>query len=338
MGRLSIDVRSRIVNMWRAKFKVKDIVDRLAEEGVKVSRTAIYNLLTKFRRTESIGDIKRRARSRRLSEEHFRFIDELMAENTDLTSNQLYSALKEAYSTLEASLSTVKRAQRYLGWTAMRTRYCQLISEVNKEKRMEWCLDRVIAGDLDLDDVIWTDECSVQLESHRKITYHKQGEPFRMVSRPKHPPKVHVWARISARGATSVVIFTGVLTATRYTDILEVALIPFIEEQYPEQHRFQLDNDPKHTSRWSQNFFEEKSINWWRTPPSSPDLNPIENVWGSMKNYSRTHAKPKSTEELRAGIKAFWKTLTPSVCKRYIRHLRRVIPKVIEVDGAPSGY
>ena len=34
---LNIDVRSRIVNiMWRAKFKVKDIVDRLAEGGVKV--------------------------------------------------------------------------------------------------------------------------------------------------------------------------------------------------------------------------------------------------------------------------------------------------------------
>ena len=34
MGRLNIDVRARIVNMWRARFKVKDI-DRLAEEGVK---------------------------------------------------------------------------------------------------------------------------------------------------------------------------------------------------------------------------------------------------------------------------------------------------------------
>ena len=43
---------------------------------------------------------------------------------------------------------------------------------------MEWCLDRVIAGDLEFDDVIWTDECSVQLESHRKITYHKQGQPL----------------------------------------------------------------------------------------------------------------------------------------------------------------
>ena len=139
-----IDVSSRMVNMWRAKFKLKDIVDRFAE-GVKVSRTAVYNLLTKFRKTESIGDIERRPRSRRLSEEHYRFIDELMADYTDLTSRQPYSAFIEEYPTVEASLSTVKRAQRHLGWTAKRTRYCQLISEVNKEKRMEWCLDRVIA-------------------------------------------------------------------------------------------------------------------------------------------------------------------------------------------------
>ena len=211
---MSIDICSRIVNMRRANFKVKDIVDRLAEEGVKVSRTAVYNLLTKFKKTESIADMKRRARSRRLSEEHYRFVDKLMAKNTDLTSLQLYSAFKEAYPTAEASVSTLKRARRHLGWTAMRTRYCQLISEVNKEKRMECCLDRVITDDLDLNDVIWTDECSVQLESHRKTTYHKQGEPSRMVSRPKPPIKVHIWAGISAKGATSVVIFTGILTAT----------------------------------------------------------------------------------------------------------------------------
>ena len=61
-------------------------------------------------------------------------------------------------------------------------------------------------------------------------------------------------------------------------------------------------------------------------------------MWGSMKNYLCTHAKPKNTAELRAGIKAFWKTLTPDACKRYVGHSRRVIPKVIEVDGAPSGF
>ena len=94
------DVHSRIVNMWRTKFKMKDI---MAEKGIKVSQTAVYNLLTKFRKLESIGDIKRRPCSRRLSKEHYRFMDELMAENPDLTSRQLYSAFKEAYQTTEAS-------------------------------------------------------------------------------------------------------------------------------------------------------------------------------------------------------------------------------------------
>jgi transposase len=326
------------MNMWRSKFTVKEIIERLAEEGVRTSRTAIYNLLSKFQKTSSIADIKRRPRSRRLNEEHHRFVDETMAQNTDLSSRQLYTVFKTAYPSIEASLSTIKRARRDLGWTMKRTRYCQLISEVNKEKRMEWCLDRVILNDLDLSDVIWTDECSVQLEAHRKIMYHKRGEPSKMVSRPKHPPKVHVWAGISAKGATAVVIFTGILIATRYTDILNAALLPFIEEHYPTHHRFQQDNDPKHTSRWAQNYFQENDINWWKTPASSPDLNPIENVWGTMKNYLRSTVKPKNTHELRMGIKEFWKTMTPEVCKRYVSHLRKVIPKVIEVEGAPSGY
>ena len=53
----------------------------------------------------------RRPRSRQLDEEHYIFIDELMAENTNLTSMQLYTALKETYAMVEASLSTVKRAR-----------------------------------------------------------------------------------------------------------------------------------------------------------------------------------------------------------------------------------
>jgi hypothetical protein len=129
---------------------------------------------------------------------------------------------------------------------------------------MEWYLDKVISNDLDLSisGVMWTDECSVQLESDRKITYNKRGEPSKMVSRPKYPPKVHVWAEISAKGVTAVVLFTGILIATRYTDILDAALLPFIEEHYPTHHRFQQDNDSKHTSRWAQNYFQENDINW----------------------------------------------------------------------------
>ena len=43
------------------------------------------------------------------------------------------------------------------------------------------------------------------------------------------------------------------------------------------------DNDPKHTSKCAQQFFQDDNINWWRTPSESPDANPIENLWHELK-------------------------------------------------------
>ena len=76
----------------------------------------------------------------------------------------------------------------------------------------------------------------------------------------------------------------------------------------------------------------------WYTPPESPDLNPVELVWGSLKQYLRNSAKPKNLAELKQGIKQFWRTLMPEVCWKYISHLKKVIPKIIQVEGDPSGY
>ena len=325
--------------MMKNGFKVQEIVRCLEDEGISVSRMALYMLFQKNETTKSIVDLKRRSRPKLLGEEQFRFIDNTVAENVDMTSRQLHSALITKFPEFESvSVSTLKRARFLLGWESKRTRYCALISERNEEKRLLFCQHLQDNDDMAFEDVIWTDECSVQLESHRKVTYHRRGEPAKMCPKPKHPAKVHVWGGISKRGATAIVIFTGVMNATRYTDILDAALVPFIEGHYPCGHRFQQDNDHKHTSNWAQEYFVRKGINWWKTPPSSPDLNPIENIWGSMKQYLRTYAKPKNVQELKAGIKEFWKTLTPVVCSKYIDHLHKVIPKVIEVNGGPSGY
>ena len=233
---MSVDTRARVVCLWRAGFPVNKIWERLLEEGIIVSRKSLYCLLEKYHQTKSIADRKRAPRRRQLSNEHFQFIDEAMEANRELTSRQLHGMVVEKYPELCVSVSTIKRA---LGWNSKKTRYCALISEVNKEKRMTWCLDRVAVGDLELSDVIWMDESSIQLESHRKTVYQKKGQPIRLTGRPKHPPKIHVGGGISARGATPIVIFTGTLIATRYTRILDAALVPFIQQHYPDEHRFQ---------------------------------------------------------------------------------------------------
>lgn len=159
-----------------------------------------------------------------------------------------------------------------------------------------------------------------------------------MKQRAKHPVKVHVWAGISSKGATNVIMFTGILNAERLSIVLEKGLLPFIRETFPYRHRLQQDNDPKHASALIESFFDENGVNWWPTPPESPDLNPIENVWGSLKQYLRNTCKPKNLDELKSGIVQFWATMTPEVCAKYIGHLKKVIPKVTEKDGGPSGY
>jgi len=34
----------------------------------------------------------------------------------------------------------------------------------------------------------------------------------------------------------------------------------------------------------------------------------------------------------------FWETVTGEKCRKYIRHLKKVIPRVIELEGAATGY
>lgn len=147
-----------------------------------------------------------------------------------------------------------------------------------------------------------------------------------------------MWAGISVKGATSVCIFEGNMDSLVYQNILSRFLLPFVCEKYPMGYRFMQDNDPKHTSRSTQEWLERNEVNWWPTPPESPDLNPIENLWHTLKWFLRKFVKPKTKEELIQGIKAFWSIVTPEMCSRYIRHIDKVVPVVIVRKGAASGY
>lgn len=137
-------------------------------------------------------------------------------------------------------------------------------------------------------------------------------------------------------------MFMENLNAVRFGEVLEAGLIPFVWSKFPDHHRFQQDNDPKHRSNYIQQFLKDHKILWWKTPAESPDLNPIEKVWGSMKNYLRNvhfrSIENRNLDGLKNGIKAFWKTLTPSVCCKYINHINKVIPIIVERKGDASGH
>lgn len=188
-------------------------------------------------------------------------IDTSVKENDEITAKEIQQILEDCGYTI--SIATINRIRRNIGWSIRTTRYCQLIRETNKPKRLQWAHDNINDN---FHDVIWTDESSVVMEQFKKRSYRKKKFTPKRKPKPKHPLKVHVWAGKSRRGKTHVCIFNGIMNADLYVDILAKTLIPFIKEKFPNAHRFMQDNDPKHTSRTAKMFMEENNINWWKTP------------------------------------------------------------------------
>jgi len=151
--------------------------------------------------------------------------------------------------------------------------------------------------------------------------------------------QVFVWGGISRRGSTPLAIFAGTMESDFfYNDILNNCLLSFIAQKYPDHHRLFQDNDPKHTSQATAVFMQEKGINWWKSPAESPDINVVENIWAEMKFHIRTKVKPDNQDQLIAGLREFWATVTVAKCNHYIDHIMTVLPEVVKVNGGPTKY
>ncbi len=105
--------------------------------------------------------------------------------------------------------NTTKQIIRAAGFTSAKPRYAQLVREPNKLKRVDFCRTLIDENDT-LDDIIFTDESSIQLHHNKQTTYRLTDAPNPSLPKPKHPLKVHVWGGISRRGQTMCIIFDGI--------------------------------------------------------------------------------------------------------------------------------
>ena len=86
--------------------------------------------------------------------------------------------------------------------------------------------------------------------------------------------------------------------------MFEDFMIPSAEDLYGDADLiFQQDLAPAHTARSTKTWFDAHAITVLDWPANSPDLNPIENLWGILKRKMRG-TRPNNKEELTASIKA----------------------------------
>ena len=152
---------------------------------------------------------------------------------------------------------------------------------------------------------------------------------------------IMVWGCMGWNGVGRMCEVVGRMNAEQFVDILEGNLLPSIEESgIPDgQAIFQQDNDPKHTSKLASKWFQDNDIELLDWPAQSPDLNPIEHLWGHLKHQLNTwDTPPKGVWELWERAAEVWKGIEPEVCQRLIESMPRRLEAVIKAKGGHTKY
>ncbi len=116
----------------------------------------------------------------------------------------------------------------------------------------------------------------------------------------------------------------------------EHVMLPSADKLYGDDFILQQDNFttlPKGTKSW----FSDHGVTVLDWPANSPDLNPIENLWGVVKRKMRD-TRPNNSDDLKAAIKGTWAPITPEQCHRLIDSMPRRIDAVIHAKGGPTKY
>ena len=66
---------------------------------------------------------------------------------------------------------------------------------------------------------------------------------------------------------------------------------------------FQMDNDPKPTSKVVAKWPKDNKVKVFERPSQSPDLNPIENVWAKLKKHVRARRPTNLTQVYTSSVR-----------------------------------
>lgn len=219
-----------------------------------------------------------------------------------------------------------------------------LITDKNKKVRLNYAKAHKNKDFSFWKDVLFTDESKYNIfgSDGRPYVWRKSNEE--LLSKHIKPSVKHgggsvmVWGSFSAAGPGSLHFIEGIMDQKAYLEILK-ANLPISKEKLglSNSYYFYQDNDPKHKAYSVRSWLLYNCPHVMETPPQSPDLNPIENLWNHLDNKVREH-HISSKPELKRILLQEWERIEPSFCRKLVESIPKRLEKVIEAKGLHTKY
>jgi len=200
--------------------------------------------------------------------------------------------------------------------------------------------------------VIWTDECYVWLSGHTSRVWvtRRPGEEYNDdCLLPKFPKKnsIMVWGGILGGTKSELILWDkdnwGSITAKSYVDNV---LIPVLQSFWMRESEragqplwLMEDGASAHRAVYTRQAREGYGIPKFDWPPSSPDLNPIENVWYILKDMlNKRPVRPEGREAMAEAIREEWQKISEVYLLTFIDSMPQRIEAVLAASGGHTRW
>lgn len=149
---------------------------------------------------------------------------------------------------------------------------------------------------------------------------------------------VMLWGCMAANGVGKIQFIESTMDKRGYLDILKANLKQSAVKLGLEGNfLFQQDNDPKHTADIVKLWLLYNVPQQLRTPPQSPDLNPIEHLWDLLERKIRKH-QITSKSMLKEVLQLEWEKITQQETSKLVQSMPKRLAEVLRRKGYPTSY
>ena len=190
--------------------------------------------------------------------------------------------------------------------------------------------------------MVWSDEKKFNLDGPDGVKYYwhdLRNEPLRFSRRGHGGGSVMVWAAFSSTGRVKLAFVPKRMNSIQYQFVLRRSLLPFFRRNPHGNFIFMQDNAPIHVSRSTRAWLQRKNVPLLDWPANSPDLNPMENLWGILvRRIYAENQQYHNVDELKKAIVAAWHTIDQEVLDNLVLSMDNRIFQVIRNNGGPIDY